>query len=83
MIMMALRFLAKGDPPPLDAKSFARVDDGIVTVFCLDGGMKSGAPSVAFAMTLPEGGTVVFETSAKLFVTTANMIEARYPELLK
>lgn len=82
MISMILRFMAKGDPPPLDVSKAAYINDGTVTVFCLDGGMTNGRPSVVFAMTLPEGGTVLFETSARLFVATANMIEAHYPELL-
>lgn len=82
MIQMTLRFLAKGERGGLDPAKIAHVNDGTVTVFCLEGGMISGKPSVSFALEMPEGGTVVFETSARLYVQTARMIEARYPDLL-
>jgi len=81
MIQMIIKFLRRGDPPPFTGPH-VHVNDGHVDVVVLDAGMVSGAPSIAFRLNLPEGGAVVFETSAKLFVTAARAIEAKYPALL-
>lgn len=50
-----------------------------IKVGVLEGGMASGAPSVAIAMTLPHmGGTVLGETSLALFLSAALAMYARY-----
>jgi hypothetical protein len=56
------------DAPPIQLAVFA-------------GGMKSGLPSVAFRFDLPDGTTVVAQTSARLFCTAARSIMAKYPNL--
>lgn len=45
------------------------------------GMIPSGLPSVTFRIDLPDGRTVLAETSARLFVTAARAILARHPEL--
>lgn len=52
-------------------------------VSVLAGGMTSGKPSIGIRLDLPDGRVVIAETSARLFVTTARAIEARFPGLLE
>lgn len=47
-------------------------------VGALAGGMASGAPSIAIAVPLPDGRTVVAETSLALFLSAADAFRARY-----
>jgi hypothetical protein len=49
-----------------------------ITVGALAHGMESGAPSVAFIFKLPDGRTVLAETSMKLFQMAAEGFAARY-----
>lgn len=44
----------------------------------LEGGMRSGAPSVMLAFELPDGRVVVAETSLRLLLTAADALRARY-----
>jgi len=53
-----------------------------IQVALLDKGMQSGNPSVSIRFDLPDGKTVVAETSLKLFYTAARAMLARYPHLL-
>lgn len=48
------------------------------SVAALSGGMQSGKASVAVRIDLPDGTTVVAETSMRLFLTAADMFRARY-----
>ena len=48
----------------------------------LPDGMTSGKPSMALRIDLPDGRTVVIETSVRLFLVAAHAIEARYPDAL-
>lgn len=52
-----------------------------IEVAVLDKGMASGAPSVAIRLDV-EGGSIIAQTSAKLFVQAGRMILAKYPDLL-
>lgn len=52
-----------------------------MSVAALAGGMTSGMPSVCFRIDLPDGSTVLAETSGRLFITAARAIAARFPEL--
>lgn len=52
-----------------------------IEVAVLDSGMSSGKPSVAFRLDI-DGGTIIAQTSAQLFVQAARMIHAKYPNLL-
>ena len=47
-------------------------------VAALQGGMKGGAPSVAFRIDLEDGQTVIAETSLKLLLTASDLFRARY-----
>lgn len=55
--------------------------NGEIAVAVLDKGMASGKPSVAIRLDI-DGGSVIAQTSAALFVQAARMIQARYPNLL-
>jgi hypothetical protein len=69
--------------PDLQGKPIIHLGDGapMIDVAVLDGGMSSGRPSVALRLELPDGRTVIAETSARLFCSTARIIEARFPHL--
>lgn len=49
-----------------------------ITIASLDGGMQSGKPSVAFIIELPDGKTIVAETSLALFQATAKAFAAKF-----
>lgn len=53
-----------------------------IEVLVLDRGTVSGKPSVALHITLGHGH-ILAQTSARLFVTAAKMIEAKYPDLFE
>lgn len=55
--------------------------EGELALGVLPHGMKSGQPSVAIRIDLPNGHTVVAETSAKVLVAAAQSIMAAYPAL--
>lgn len=63
----------KGTPPD----KIVHVTDPI-TVAGLTGGMTSGKPSVALLVPLPDGRTVVAETSLALFLTAADALRSRH-----
>lgn len=48
------------------------------TVAGLDHGMRSGAPSVAFCIPLPDGSVVLAETSLALLLTASDALRARF-----
>ena len=54
-----------------------------IQVAVLEGGMRSGLPSLALRLDLPDGKIVIAETSARLFCTAARAILARYPHLFE
>lgn len=58
------------------------IADQMIGLATLEGGMQSGMPSCMLRIDLPDGRVVLFETSARAFVTAAKAIEARYPGLL-
>lgn len=49
----------------------------------LDHGMASGRPSVGLRIDLPDGKVVIAELSARLLVSAAVAIQARYPRLME
>jgi hypothetical protein len=90
MIPMTINLNGDNIWPDLREKKFVhlRGHDGAsgesrIQVAVLDGGMKSGLPSVAIRLDLPDGKTVVAETSARLFCTAARAIMAQYPNLFE
>lgn len=52
-----------------------------ISVALLDDGMQSGRPSVTIRIDLPDGKTVLTETSLRLFVLAGRAFAARYPDL--
>lgn len=66
--------------PELDRDRIIHVGEGAppIGVAVLEGGMASGAPSVALRVDLPDGKVVVAETSLKLFLAAADALKARF-----
>lgn len=83
--MIAISIILDGDNawPDLRDKSIIHLKHGSMAVAALDGGMSSGRPSVAMRFDLPDGQTVVAETSARLFVSAGRAIDAKFPDLFK
>ena len=48
--------------------------EAVIQICALEGGMASGKPSVCFRIDLPDGRTVLAQTSARLFVMAAAAI---------
>lgn len=80
MIPMTINFDGKWDDLKDEAIHYA---DTPLKVIVLDKGMASGRPSVAFRIDLPDGTSVIAETSARLFCTAANAVTAKYPDLFE
>jgi hypothetical protein len=85
MIPMVIKLDGDNAWPDLQAKPFIHLGEGspAIQLAVLGGGMKSGRPSVALRFELPDGRTVVAETSARLFCTAAKAIMARHPALFE
>ena len=85
--MIGMTFILNGDGawPDLKEKPFIHMGNGSppIQIAMLDAGMKSMRPSVAIRLDLPDGQTVLAETSARLFVTAARTIMAKYPNLFE
>lgn len=71
--------------PEIDKKKIVHLGQGApaIQVAVLDRGMESGRPSIALRIDLPDGQHVIAETSARLFVTAARAIHAKYPDLFE
>lgn len=88
MIPLKLNFVDKG---PLTETTWSDLkrencihlgnDSPGIGVAVLDAGMASGLPSIALRIDLPDGKTVIAETSARLFCTAAKAVMAKYPAL--
>jgi hypothetical protein len=88
MIPLTIIFIGKGEDGPwrdLQDKPIIHLGNGTkaIQIGVLEGGMTSGLPSVALRIDLPDGQTVIAETSARLFVSAGNAVQARYPDLLE
>lgn len=85
--MIAMTIILDGDAAfeDLQGRDVIHLADGAppIQVAVLDGGLASGRPSVALRIDLPDGRAVVAETTARLFVTAARAIVARYPDLFR
>lgn len=83
--MIQLNVILDGDNcwPDLRDKCLIHLgnDSPPIQVAVLDRGMTSGAPSLSLRIDLPDGRTVIAETSARLFVSVARIIGAKYPDL--
>jgi uncharacterized membrane protein len=51
-------------------------NDAVIKIAALGGGMKSGLPSLAIRLDLPDGKVVIAETSLALFLSTADLLRA-------
>lgn len=81
MITLPLKFVGKADKPPV-WPDIVFGDLGMIRrVAVLEGGMKSGQPSVVILCERTNGEVRLFQTSARLFCVTTKAIMARYPEL--
>lgn len=58
-----------------------RVDDGVLRICTLKGGMQGGNPSVAIRLDLPNGETVVAQTSVRLWQQAAAAMRGRYGDV--
>lgn len=88
--MNSIKLSMRGDGAwkDLPQKEVIHVRDTEIGVAVLANGMVSGRPSVSFRIDLPDGPdgknkVVIFETSGRLLITAAQMIAARFPDLLK
>jgi hypothetical protein len=83
MIGMNIKLDGDNAWPELKDKPCIHLANGAppISVAVLNGGLVSGRPSVAIRIDLPDGQTVVAETTARLFCTAAKAIMARYPDL--
>ncbi len=85
MIAVVIKLDGDNAWPDLDGKEIVHLanDAPPMQVAVLDMGMTSGRPSVAVRLDLPDGRTVVAETSARLFCSAARAIMAKYPGLFE
>lgn len=85
--MIPMTIILDGDSawPDLQSKPFIHLGNGApaIEVAVLENGLASGRPSVALRLELPDGQTVVAETTARLFCTAARAIQAKYPDLFE
>lgn len=56
-------------------------DEAAIDIAVLDDGTESGEPSVAFRFHLPDGRVAFAQTTMRLFLMSARMIAAKYPDL--
>lgn len=85
MLQIILTFDGDNAWPDLREKTVLHLANGAppIQVAVLDGGTTQGRPSIAVRLDLPDGQTVIAETTARLFVTAARAIWAKYPDLFK
>jgi hypothetical protein len=85
MPSLTLKLNGDGAWPDLRVKPFVHLrDDGpAIEIAVLNSGMSSGRPSVAIRLDLPDGTTVLAQTSARLFCSAGRAIAARYPALFE
>ncbi len=81
--MPAMTIILEGDNawPDLREKPEEQVIhlQNTIEVTALEGGMASGRTSVAFRFELPDGRSVLAETSLALFLSAARAFQIRYP----
>jgi len=74
--MPELKIILEGDGAwhDLKIKEIIHITEGIQMAM-LKGGMKSGTPSISIRIDLPDGKTVIAETSLKLFIQAVAAFE--------
>ena len=81
MIPMSVRLEGDNAWPDLAGKDL--IEATSIGVAVLPRGMASGRPSVSLRIELPDGQTVIAQTSARLFCSAGRMITTRYPDLFE
>lgn len=56
-------------------------DESAIDISVLEDGTVSGEPSVAFRFHLPDGRVAFAQTTMRLFLMSARLIQAKYPNL--
>lgn len=81
--MIPLSIHMDGDNAWPDLKETGFEEGDFSSVAILDRGLVSGLPSVALRIALPDGRTVIAQTTARLFCTAARAFMAKYPDLFE
>lgn len=76
--MPGMEIILEGDKAFEEYKDDITVDTQVIAVTGLSGGMKSGKPSVAFLIPLPNGKYAIAQMSMALFLGAARAFAARY-----
>jgi hypothetical protein len=78
--MIAIQIVLNGEGflEGTDPAKIIHLRNTMITVFAMEKGMKSGAPSVGFVFQLPSGETVLAETSMMLFQDAARAFAAKF-----
>ncbi len=64
-----------------DGKLIIIPDETAIDIAVLDDGTVSGEPSIAFRFHLPDGKVAFAQTTLRLYLLTASVIQAKYPDL--
>ncbi|MEE9390573.1 MAG: hypothetical protein V3U91_04955 [Candidatus Aminicenantaceae bacterium] len=87
--MQAIKIILEGDrcwpdlKEKLNTEKLIHLRDTQIEIAALSKGMKSGKPSISMRIDLPDGKTVLIETSMRLFIGAAVAFEQRYAQELK
>jgi len=79
--MIPFEVIMEGDDCWPDLKTKPWTEGRLVGVAILDHGTSSGKPSISFRIDMPDGSSVMAQTTARLFCTAAKMFMAKYPDL--
>lgn len=75
--MPGLNIVLDGDNCWPDLKELRHIEGELEAVAMLEGGMASGKPSVMLRIQLPDGQTVLAETSLLIFLAAARAMRGR------
>lgn len=87
--MNEIKVILEGDGcwPDLAEKEkegkFIHLPDPQMQIAALSKGMTSGKPSISIRFELPDGKTVMAETSMRLFIAAAEAFKAKYAQELE
>lgn len=82
--MNIIKVILEGDgcwedlPDKIKSDKVIWLREGTISIAALSKGMKSGKPSISIRIELPDGKTLIAETSMRLFIATAEAFEQRY-----
>jgi hypothetical protein len=75
-----IHIVRRGDPPPWEDVENPSHYGGPIGFAVLEGGMASGLPSVAVRLPLPDGSTMIAETSLQLLAGVVIAARAAFPD---